>query len=134
MSLIQKDFQERLYNYIIAIIQNYGHKVLSIGGTKDHIHIFFDYKLTQPIPELVQIIKRDSSRWLNENIFLKGKFSWQEGYGAFSYSQTQINRVIEYIKDQENHHNKQSFEEEYITLLEGFNVKYDKRYIFNKVE
>jgi REP element-mobilizing transposase RayT len=85
-SLIDKQWQSRLYNYIIAIIQKHEHKVLSIGGMPDHIHILFGFRPNQSLSSLVQEVKRDSSVWINTNKLVKNKFSWQEGYGAFSYS------------------------------------------------
>jgi REP element-mobilizing transposase RayT len=134
ISLIHKKWQDRLYQYVIAIIQNHGHKVLSIGGMPDHIHILFGFRPTQSLSDLIQNVKRDSSAWINEEKLVIGKFSWQEGYGAFSYSKSQIPRVIKYIENQEKHHTNRSFLEEYKKTLIGFGLKYDEKYLFKQVE
>ena len=134
MSLIQKSWQERLYEYIIAIIQKHGHKVLSIGGMPDHIHILFGFRPTQALSNLMQEVKRDSSEWINQQRLVAGRFSWQEGYSAFSYSKSQVSTVAEYIEMQEEHHTKTTFIDEYKTFLEKFDLKYDERYIFQPVD
>jgi REP element-mobilizing transposase RayT len=134
LSLIQKDWKERLYQYIIAIIQNHGHKVLCIGGIADHIHILFGFRPTQSLSELMQNVKRNSSEWINKENLVSEKFSWQEGYGAFSYSKSQLLRVITYIENQEEHHKKKAFVEEYKKILNDFEIKYDERYIFKSIE
>jgi len=133
-SLIQKEWQERLYPYIIAIIQNYGHKVLSIGGTSDHVHILFGFRPTQSLSELMQNVKRNSSEWINKEKLVLGKFSWQEGFGAFSYSKSQIQKVAKYIENQEKHHKKNTFIEEYKKILNDFELEYNERYIFKSIE
>jgi REP element-mobilizing transposase RayT len=134
LSLIDTIWKERLYKYIIAIIQNHGHKVLSIGGTSDHIHIFFGFQPTQSLSELMQNVKRNSSEWINKEKLILGKFSWQEGYGAFSYSKSQISNVAKYIENQEKHHKKETLIEEYKKILTDFDIKYDERYIFKTIE
>jgi len=134
MSLIQKNWQERLYKYIISTIQKNGHKVLSIGGTSDHIHILFGYRPTQALSALMQEIKRDSSEWINKERLATGRFSWQEGYGAFSYSKSHISQVANYIETQEQHHKKRTFLDEYKQILKDFNLEYDERYIFKPIE
>jgi len=104
ISLINKSWQERLYKYITSIIQKHGHKVLSIGGMPDHIHILFGFRHTQTLSNLIREVKRDSSAWINKEISVMGQFSWQEGYGAFSYSKSHISQVANYIETQEQHH------------------------------
>jgi len=99
----------------------------------DHIHIFFGMRPIQSLSELMQDIKGDSSKWVNQKALVKSRFSWQEGYGAFSYSKSHIDHVIEYIKNQEKHHKKKSFIEEYHEFLEKFGIDYDDRYIFKPV-
>ena len=133
-SLINKNWQERLYKYIVAIIQKRGHKVLSIGGVSDHVHILFGFRPTQSLSSLMQEVKRDSSEWINQNQFVMGKFTWQEGYGAFSYSKSQIPNVANYIENQEKHHTKKGFLEEYRKILNDFGVEYDQRDIFHEIE
>lgn len=132
--IIKKSWKDELYQYITGIIQNHGHKVLAINGIPDHIHILFGMRPTQSLSELMQNIKGDSSKWINKKEFIKGRFSWQEGFGAFSYGKSQVNNVIDYIKNQEIHHRRKSFTEEYLEFLEKFEVPFDERYIFKPVE
>ena len=132
-SLIQAQWKDELYKYITGIVQNNNHKLISIGGISNHIHLFIGYKLHQTIPKLVQDIKGSSSKWINQKGFIKGRFSWQEGYGAFTYSHSQINHVAKYIENQEQHHKKKTFREEYIDFLEKFNVSYNEKYILKDI-
>jgi REP element-mobilizing transposase RayT len=134
MSLINKSWQERLYKYIIVVIQKHGHKVLSISGMPDHIHILFGFRPTQALSNLIQEVKRDSSEWINKEKLVMGRFSWQEGYGAFSYSKSQISEVINYIETQELHHRKHTFREEYLEFLRKFDIEYDERYVFKDID
>ena len=99
----------------------------------DHVHILFGYRPTQSLSSLMQEVKRDSSAWINQNRFVAGKFSWQEGYGAFSYSKSQISDVIKYIENQENHHAKRTFRDEYCKILDNFGIEYDNLYIFHDI-
>jgi len=133
-SLINKIWRERLYNYIIAIMQKHGHKVLSIGGMADHVHIFFGFRPTQSLSSLMQEVKRDTSEWINQNRFALSRFTWQEGYGAFSYGKSQIDDVVKYINNQEAHHATRTFTEEFKKFLDMFGVEYDNRYVFHAVE
>ena len=133
-SLIASTWREDLYKYIIAIIQNHEHKVLAIGGMADHIHILFGLRPTQSLSDLMQQVKRNSSEWINKSRRVVGKFSWQEGYGAFSYGKSQVSDVIDYIKGQEKHHAKKSFLDEYKLFLEKFGVEYNPKYIFHEIE
>lgn len=124
----------QLYKYITGIVQRNGHKLIAINGVANHVHIFIGYKLHQLIPELMQDVKGSSSKWINEKKFVKGKFSWQEGYGAFSYSHSQIDQVVRYINNQEKHHKKRTFREEYILLLKKLNIQFDEKYILKDVD
>ncbi len=130
-SLIHKSWEEELYKYITGIVQNNGHKMLAINGMSDHIHLFIGMKPNQSISDLIRDIKSNSSKWINEKRFVYGKFSWQEGFGAFSYGHSQINNVINYINQQKEHHNKQNFKSEYLLLLRKFDITYNNEYIFN---
>lgn len=130
--LIHSSYKEELYQYISGIIKANNHKLLAINGMSDHLHIFIGMRPTQSISELLQDIKGSSSKWINEKKFLKVKFEWQEGYGAFSYSKSHVNDVISYIQNQENHHKKESFRDEYLKFLKAFEVDYDERYIFKE--
>lgn len=108
--------------------------MLAINGVEDHVHVFIGMRPTQSIADLMQDVKGSSSKWINEKKFLKVKFEWQEGYGAFSYSKSHVQNVINYIKRQEEHHKKEFFIEEYIKYLKAFDIEYDKRYIFKEPE
>lgn len=134
LSLISKSWEQRLYQYIAGIIQNHGHKVLVINGMPDHVHILFGMRPIESLSDLMRDIKGDSSLWINSNKLVVGKFSWQEGYGAFSYSKSQIPAVATYIESQELHHRKKSFIEEYIKILQSFDVDFDERFVFKTVE
>jgi putative transposase len=133
LCVISNNWEEGLYQYITGIIQNNGHKVLAINGMPDHVHVFFGMRPVQSLSELLQQIKGSSSKWINQNQFINGKFSWQEGFGAFSYSKSHVNNVINYIKNQKEHHRRCTFIEEYLDFLEEFEVPFDERYIFKPV-
>ena len=133
-AVIAPEWKVELYKYMVGIIQHYEHKVLAINGMPDHIHILFGMRPTQSLSDLMQDIKGDSSKWINQRGFVKNKFSWQGGYGAFSYSKSQIYTVINYIRNQEEHHRRKSFLKEYRELLEKFQIPYDDRYIFKPLE
>jgi len=134
ISLISKPWEERLYQYITGILQHKSHKLLTINGMPDHVHILFGMRPTQSLSDLMQDIKGDSSRWINENRFVNGKFSWQEGFGGFSYSKSQVSAVADYIEKQKKHHKTKTFIEEYRKILTDFAVDYDERYIFKPLE
>lgn len=129
-SLILNNWKQELYAYIAGIIQNQDHKLLAINGMPDHIHIFIGMRPNQSVSDLLQDIKRNSSLWINQKKLVNGKFEWQEGYGAFSYSKSHVKQVIEYIENQEAHHRKLTFREEYLDFLIKFEVEYDERYVF----
>jgi len=133
-SLLDKRWRDHLYQYIISIIEKHGHKVLSIGGTGDHVHILFGLRPTQTLSSLMQEVKRGTSWWINENNYVIGKFKWQEGYGAFSYSKSQIPAVAKYIENQEIYHAKRSFREEFKKTLDNLGINYKEQYIFHDVE
>jgi REP element-mobilizing transposase RayT len=132
-SLINPEWKDELYKYITGIIQSYNHKMLQINGMPDHIHIFFGMRPTQSLSDLMKQVKQDSSKWINTKGFVNGKFSWQEGYGAFSYSKSHIPRVIKYITNQEEHHKTKTFANEYLELLKESGIDYDERYILKTV-
>ena len=134
MSLIKSTWKDELYKYITGIVQNNKHKLIVINGMPNHIHIFIGYKPHQLISDLLQNIKRDSSKWINKKGIVRGHFEWQEGYGAFSYSHSQIDQVAKYIINQEQHPKKRTFRDEYLALLKKFNTSYDERYILKDVE
>ena len=128
---IKKEFQEELHKYITDIIQNQNHKLLAVNSTSDHIHIFCRINPKMIISDLVRDIKSNSSRYINRKKWLKEKFQWQEGFGAFSYSHSQLDPMIKYIQNQENFHQQRSFKDEYLDLLRKFDIEYDTRFIFD---
>lgn len=129
-ALIEKNWKERLHAYITGIVQNQSHKMLSINSMPDHIHILIGYKPAQSLPDLLEEIKTSSNSFVKQERFSKYKFEWQKGYGAFSYSRSQISAVAKYIENQEEHHKKRTFREEYLDLLKKFEVEFDERYVF----
>jgi putative transposase len=108
-------------------VQTHQHKLIAINGMPDHVHIFIGMRPTQSVSDLLQDIKGSSSKWINERKLVKGKFEWQEGYGAFSYSKSQVKNVVAYIANQEIHHQKKSFREEYVYFLQKFEIDFDEK-------
>jgi putative transposase len=133
-NLIQKNWKDELQKYICGIVNGKEQKVYAIGGMPDHIHILLSIKPNIAISDLVRDIKANSSKWINEKGFVLAKFQWQEGFGAFSYAQSQLDTVIAYINNQEQHHKKKTFRDEYMELLEKFDIGYDEKYLFEWVE
>ena len=132
-SLISPAWRENLYQYITGIVQKNDHKMLAIGGMPDHIHLLMGMRPSQSLSDLMQDIKSGSSGWINKQRFVVGRFSWQEGYGAFSYSRTQVPQVIRYIANQEKHHAEQTFLDEYRHILKSLEIPFDERFIFTPV-
>lgn len=130
-ALISVAWEERLYQYITGIIRQKGQKLIAINGMPDHIHIFIGIKPACCLSNLVREIKKASNVFINENKLSEFKFNWQEGYGAFSYSHSQIDNVVKYILNQKQHHKKQSFKEEYHEFLKNFNIEYEDKYLFD---
>jgi len=127
---IQPDWEERLHKYITGIVQNNGHKLLAINSMPDHIHLFVGLNPTQSISDLMRLVKGDSSEFINKNGLTKSKFQWQDGYGAFSNSRSQIDSVVKYIVNQKQHHAKKNFRDEYLDMLRDYAVDFDEKYIF----
>ncbi|MHC1736378.1 MAG: IS200/IS605 family transposase [Ignavibacteriaceae bacterium] len=134
LSLIQDEWQSGLYKYMTGIVEHHNHKLFAINGMSDHIHLLVSMNPKQAPSDLVYHIKRSSSIWINENKLALGQFAWQDGFGAFTYGKSQIPEVAKYIENQKQHHSKKTFQEEYLKLLELFEIKYDKRYIFNPID
>lgn len=130
-SLIQPDWEEELHKYITGIIQNKTHKMIAINSMPDHLHLFIGYQPNGAMSELIKVVKGESSKWIKNRGFVKGRFRWQEGYGAFSHSRSQIDRVYHYIQNQKEHHREKSFREEYLTLLKKFKIDFDEN-IFSR--
>ena len=132
-AVIHSSWKDELYRYMTGIVQNNKHKLIAINGMPDHIHILIGMRPTQSISDLMQDIKGSSSKWINPKGFIKGKFEWQEGYGAFSYGKSQVKDVIAYIENQEQHHSKKTFRDEYLDFLKKFDVEYDEQFIFKEL-
>lgn len=133
-NLIAEIHREELQKYITGIVQNREHKMLAIYCMPDHVHIFIGMKPIMGVSDLVREIKAISSKFINDKRWVKGKFSWQEGYGAFSYAHSQLDNVIQYINNQKEHHRAKAFKEEYPDLLAKFSVEYDNKYLFEWIE
>lgn len=133
-NLIGKQWKAELHKYISGIIKAKGHKSIIVNGVADHVHCFIGLKPAMAISDLVRDIKNNSSKFINEQNFIKGKFQWQEGYGVFSYAHSQINQVYNYILAQEEHHQKKTFKEEYIEFLNKFEIEYNNDYLFEWLE
>lgn len=129
-NLISNKWEDELQKYICGIVNGQKQKVYAINNMPDHIHILLSIKPDIALSNLMREIKTNSSKWINERKLVLGKFQWQEGFGAFSYSQSQIDTVINYIKNQKEHHSKKSFKEEYLEMLEKFEIDYDEKYVF----
>lgn len=132
-SLIREEWSSDLYKYITGIVQNHGHKVLQINGTPDHAHVLIGFRPTQSLSDLMKYVKQDSTKWINHNAYVNGRFSWQKGFGAFSHSRSQVPQVVKYIQQQKEHHKKRSFREEYLEFLQKYEVDFDERYIFKSL-
>jgi len=133
-SLITPAFKEDLYKYITGIVRNQGQKLIAINGVEDHVHLLIGLKPAMALADLIRDIKSDSTNYINEQEFVRGRFNWQEGYGAFSYGHSQLDRIIRYIQNQEAHHQKRSFKNEYMTLLRKFDIAFEEKYVFNFID
>src|SRR6266480_4515873 len=134
LSLIRSEFKEELYKYITGIVRNNKQKLIAINGMSDHVHILIGLKPSMALADLVREIKSDSSSFINKNKWVRGKFSWQEGYGAFSYGHSQLDTIVRYIQNQEKHHKRSSFKNEYLTLLRKFDIAFEDKYVFKFIE
>jgi REP element-mobilizing transposase RayT len=133
-ALINKEWKERLHQYMTGIFQNNKHKMLQINSMPDHIHIFIGMRPHQSISSLMQIVKVETCKWINDNKLCTSRFAWQEGYGAFSYAKSQVDDVIRYIQNQEIHHMKENFLDEYRKFLSAFEIEWEEKYIFKELE
>ena len=130
-SLINPEWEDRLYKYITGIVQNKGQKMLAINGMPNHIHLLIGMKPSCCLSELVREVKKSSNEFIHGSNCTKCRFNWQEGFGAFSYSHSQLDTVVAYIKNQKEHHKKRTFREEYIDFLERFRIEYNEQYLFD---
>ena len=133
-NLLKNAFRKELFKYISGILKESGQFPLAVNGYLDHVHAFYELNPKNSISEIARIVKSNSSKWINDKEFLRTKFNWQKGYGAFSYSRSQRDSVIKYIVNQEEHHKKRSFKDEYLEFLNAFEVEYDEKYLFEWVD
>lgn len=124
----------RLCEYINGILSNHKQYSLAVGGYRNHIHAFFELNPSTALSDVVRLVKANSSKWINENNFFSGRFEWQRGYGGFSYARSQRDNVIKYIMQQEKHHKKRTFREEYLEILDKFDIKFENEYLFEFYE
>jgi len=130
LNVLNDDIRSEVFKYLHGILKNLGQFPLAVNGYKDHVHVFFEMSTTKSLAEIMRDVKSNTSKWINENGLIKGRFEWQEGYAAFSYSKSQRSNVIKYIKNQEEHHAGRSFREEYLDLLKKFDLEYNSKYLF----
>lgn len=133
-NLLKKVFRDEVFKYMSGIVKAKGQKSIIINGVEDHVHLFIGLKPSMRLSDLVRDIKNNTTNFINEKNFVQGKFCWQEGYGAFSYSQSHIDKVYHYILNQEIHHQKKSLREEYLELLEKFRIDYKEEFLFDFLE
>ncbi|WP_396168003.1 IS200/IS605 family transposase [Flavobacterium sp.] len=129
-AVLHKDWRKDVFAVIGNLINETGCKTIIVNGVEDHVHCFLGLKPTVSISELMKTVKAKSSKYINDNNFLLDRFEWQVGYGAFSYSHSHINRVFKYIENQEEHHRKKSFKEEYLKYLDEYKIPFEERYVF----
>jgi REP element-mobilizing transposase RayT len=129
-ALIRKSWKNELEMYITGIVHNHKHKLLAINSMPDHIHIFIGYNVNQLITNLIEEIKTSSNSWIKKENLSKFRFEWQKGYSAFTHSHSQIDAVVKYILNQEAHHQKKSFREEYLEILKKNEIEFIDDYVF----
>ena len=132
--ILKNTFRQEVFKYISGILKENKQYPLAVNGYLDHVHAFFELNPKDSISDIARIIKSNSSKWINDNNFIGTKFHWQEGYGAFSYSRSQRDKVIKYIVNQEKHHKKTSFKDEYHNFLKAFEIEYDEKYMFEWID
>lgn len=133
-NLLQKEWRAEVFKYMAGIIKNKGQKPIIVNGVEDHVHAFIGLKPAMALSDLIRDVKNNSTNFINDNHWVKGKFNWQEGYGAFSYGHSQIETVYNYVLKQEQHHAKQSFKDEYLDFLKKFEIEHHAKYLFEWVE
>ena len=133
-NIMQKEWRQELFKYMAGTIKGKNQKPIIVNGVADHVHLFIGLKPSIALSDLVRDIKNNASNFVNDQKFVTGKFKWQEGFGGFSYSHSHIEKVYNYILNQEKHHQKRTFKEEYIELLDRFEVPYEERYLFEWIE
>ena len=133
-NLLAKSWRDEVFKYMSGIITNKGQKPIIVNGVDDHAHAFIGLKPSMTLSDLVRDVKNNSTNFINDHAWNNSKFSWQDGYGAFSYSHSQIENVYNYILNQEQHHSKQTFKDEYLDFLRKFEIEHDAKYLFEWIE
>lgn len=131
LALIRPEWEDELYKYVTGIVQNRNNKMMAINGMPDHVHIFISMHPTESPSTLVREIKKASTDFIKKEKLSPQKFQWQEGFGAFSYGKSQKERVVQYVRNQKEHHRKRSFREEYLALLKAFEIDFKTEYLFD---
>lgn len=133
-NLLQKPWRDEVFKYMSGIIAGKNQKAIIVNGVANHVHLFIGLKPVMALSDLIRDIKNNTSNFINEKKLVSGKFAWQEGYGAFSYSHSQLDNVYQYILNQEFHHKNKTFREEYVDLLQKFEIEHDEKYLFEWIE
>ena len=130
-NLLLKPWRNEVFKYMAGIIKGKNQKPIIVNGIENHVHLFIGLKPAMAVSDLIRDVKNNTSNFINERQFVQGIFSWQEGHGSFSYSHSQIEQVYQYIMNQEAHHHTKTFREEYLGLLDNYEIEYDERYLFD---
>ena len=129
-AVLKPEFQNNVFSFMAGLINSMGHKSYAINGMPDHVHIFMSFTPKHSPAETIKEIKRASTNFINEKKWFPEKFQWQNGYGCFSYSKSHIDNVVKYILNQQNHHQKVKFKDEYLEFLRKFEVEFDEQFLF----
>lgn len=133
-NLIPSKHNDELHKYITGIVQNRGQKLIAINNVPDHLHMFIGFGTTMSMADFMEEVKSISSKFINDKGWVKGRFEWQRGYGVFSYSRSQLDNVVKYILNQQEHHKKRTFKEEYLDFLKKFDIEFNEKYLFDWIE
>jgi len=133
-NLLQKPWRDEAFKYMAGIVKGKGQKPIIINGVADHVHLFIGLKPSMCLSDLVRDVKNNTTNFINDKKLVKEKFAWQEGFGAFSYSHSQLDNVYQYILNQEEHHSKRTFKAEYLEFLQKFEIEHDEKYLFEWIE
>lgn len=133
-NLLQKPWRDEVFRYMAGIVKGKNQKPIIVNGTATHVHLFVGLKPSMAVSELTRDVKNNSSNFINDRKFVRGKFSWQEGFGCFTYAHSQIDNVYRYILNQEEHHHRKTFREEYLEMMQRFEIKYNEKFLFDWIE
>lgn len=133
-AVLHKEWRQQVFAMMGHLINETGCKTMIVNGVEDHVHLFFSLKPTLSLSEVMKVVKAKSSKFINESGFLNHRFEWQRGYAVFSYSQSSVNNVYNYIERQEKHHDKKALKKEIVEFFDAFQVEYDEKYIFEELQ